>query len=177
MLPVIVACEVGFWVLVLAGLVARYPLRRPRLGLVLLTLTPVVDVVLLATTALVLHRGGTAGGAHGLAAVYLGFSVAFGHAMIRWADVRFAHRWAGGPPPVRLHGRAHTAACWRDSARTALALAIAAAVLAALIAVSGDPVRSAALRDVFGVLGVIAVLELLWSTSYTLWPRKAPATS
>ena len=38
---------------------------------------------------------------HGLAAAYLGFSVAFGHSMVRWADQRFAHRFAGGPPPWR----------------------------------------------------------------------------
>jgi hypothetical protein len=28
----IAACEIGFWVLLLAGLAVRDPLRRPRLG-------------------------------------------------------------------------------------------------------------------------------------------------
>lgn len=46
-----------------------------------------------------LRGGATAGFAHGLAAAYIGFSLAFGHSLIRWADVRFAHRFADGPPP------------------------------------------------------------------------------
>lgn len=33
LIGIIVACEVGFWVILLAGLVARYLLRLPRLGL------------------------------------------------------------------------------------------------------------------------------------------------
>lgn len=32
LLVIIVACEIGFWVLIGAGLTARYLLRRPRLG-------------------------------------------------------------------------------------------------------------------------------------------------
>jgi hypothetical protein len=36
------------------------------------------------------------------APAYLGFSVVFGPSVIRWADARFAHRFAGGPPPVAL---------------------------------------------------------------------------
>ncbi len=54
-----------------------------------------------------LARGATAGFGHGLAAAYLGFSVAFGHGLIRRADERFAHRFAGGtaPAPRPRHGR------------------------------------------------------------------------
>lgn len=36
MLTFIVVCELGFWVLLAAGLAVRYPLRRPRTGLVFL---------------------------------------------------------------------------------------------------------------------------------------------
>ncbi|RQX50832.1 hypothetical protein DLJ57_10885, partial [Micromonospora chalcea] len=94
LVAVIVGCEVAFWVVLLAGLIARYPLRRPRLGAALLIAVPVVDLVLLAATMIDLRRGATATFAHGLAAAYLGFSVAFGHRMVRWADERFAHRFA-----------------------------------------------------------------------------------
>ena len=44
----IVVCEIAFWVLLLGGLTARYPLRRPRLGAILLVAVPLVDAVLLA---------------------------------------------------------------------------------------------------------------------------------
>ena len=47
-----------------------------------------------------LRGGGSANWSHGLAATYLGVSVAFGPRMVPWADQRFAHRFAGGPPAV-----------------------------------------------------------------------------
>ncbi len=73
---IIVACEVGFWLVLLAGLAARYGLRRPRLGGALLVYVPLVDLVLLVASVLDLRHGGQAGLAHGLAAVYVGVSVA-----------------------------------------------------------------------------------------------------
>ena len=97
---VIVACEIGFWAVLAAGLVTRYVLRRRRVSAVLLAAVPAVDLVLLAATVADLRAGAAPRVEHGLAAVYLGFSVAFGPAMVRWADVRFAHRWAGGPAPA-----------------------------------------------------------------------------
>jgi hypothetical protein len=170
---VIVACEIGFWVLIALGLVARYPLRRRRTGLALLALTPVVDVVLLAATVVDLRSGGTAGTAHTLAAVYLGFSVAYGHAMIRWADVRFAHRFADGPPPEKPHGMRYAVRCWKDVARTALAVGIAAGIIQVLVLLVDDPARTEALTQIYPVLGIVAAAELLWAASYTVWP-KAP---
>ncbi|HET9423195.1 MAG TPA: hypothetical protein VFO49_18795, partial [Nocardioides sp.] len=100
LLILIVACEVGFWLLLVAGLLARYALRRPRLGAALLLLTPLVDVVLLVATTIDLRRGAEASAVHALAAIYIGVSVAFGPAMVRWADVRMAHRLGVGPAPT-----------------------------------------------------------------------------
>jgi len=171
---IIIVCEVGFWVLVVLGLLARYPLRRGRLGLVLLALTPAVDLVLLAATAIDLNRGSTATLFHGIAAIYLGFSVAYGHKMITWADTRFAHRFAGGPPPTKLYGADYTGECWRDVLRSTIAVVIAAGVLLALVAISGDSDQSAALDGMFGILGIVAIAELIWAIRYTFWPRKAP---
>jgi len=85
-LAIIVGCEIGFWVLILLGLCARYVVRLRRTGLVLLAMTPVVDVVLLTATAADLMAGATATVFHGIAAIYLGFSIAYGHKMISWAD-------------------------------------------------------------------------------------------
>ena len=176
-LAIIVACEVGFWVLILAGLIARYPLKMRRLGLVLLALTPVVDLILLAATAIDLSRGSNATFAHGLAAIYLGISVSYGHKMIGWADIRFAHRFADGPAPKKRYGSAYTAECWRDMVRTIIGVAIAAGVLWLLITISGDPQQSSSLSGMFNILGIIAVVELIWATSYTLWPKKTPAAA
>lgn len=174
-LAVIVACEVGFWVLIAAGLLARYVLRLPRLGLVLLALTPVVDVVLLAATVLDLRHGATASVAHGLAAVYLGFSLAYGHAMIRWADVRFAHRFAGGPAPVKRYGLAYARQCWTDVVRSTCAAAVASGLLLLLERLVDDASRTEALRGIYPVLGVVLAVELVGAVSYTLWPRREPA--
>ena len=79
---IIIACEVGFWVLIVLGLVARYKLRLRRTGLTLLALTAAVDVILLVVTAMDLISGATATVFHGIAAIYLGFSVAYGHKII-----------------------------------------------------------------------------------------------
>lgn len=78
----------------------------------MLAMTPVVDVVLLTAVIVTLQAGGTATFFHGLAALYLGLSIAYGHKMVKWADVRFAHRFANGAAPVKLYGREYTKECW-----------------------------------------------------------------
>jgi hypothetical protein len=40
LIALIIAAELAFWLVLLAGLVTRYGLRRPRLGTVLLVATP-----------------------------------------------------------------------------------------------------------------------------------------
>lgn len=90
----IIACELGFWVIVLLALAVRYVLGRDRLSR-----------VLLFVTATDLRRGTTATFAHGLAAAYVGFTVAFGGMALKWADMHFAHRFAGGPAPAQTRFR------------------------------------------------------------------------
>ncbi|MFQ1003113.1 hypothetical protein [Modestobacter sp. SSW1-42] len=171
-LTVIIACEIGFWIAVLGGLAARYLLHARRLSVVLLLAAPLLDVVLLVATAVDLRSGATASLEHGLAALYLGFSVAYGHRLVHWADVRFAHRFAGGPAPVKPTGAAYTRACWADVGRTLLAVSIAGVVLLGLIAWVDVPERSEALRAEFPLLALILGLELLWAVSCTVWPRR-----
>ncbi|MFB9803008.1 hypothetical protein ACFFN5_21045, partial [Streptomonospora salina] len=93
----ILACEALFWIFAAGGLAARYVLRRSRLSSALLVSVPLVDLVLLAVIAVHLALGGTADSSHGLGALYLGFTVAYGSSVVGWLDVRFAHRFAGGP--------------------------------------------------------------------------------
>ena len=96
----IIAAEVAFWLLLLGGLVARYGLGRPRLGAALLIGVPLVNVALLGITAVDLARGAEADWSHGLAALYLGASVAFGPSLVRAADRGVARRFGAGPAPA-----------------------------------------------------------------------------
>ena len=174
-LAIIVACEIGFWVFVVLGLLARYVLRWRRTGVILLALTPVVDLVLLAAVIVNLHGGGTATFFHGLAAFYLGVSIAYGHKMITWADARFAHQFADGPRPVKLYGSEYAKDCWKDVVRTAIAVGIAAGILWVQTVLIDDQSRTEALTGVYGLLGIWFVVDLLWAVSYTFSPKKRPA--
>ncbi|RNB85148.1 hypothetical protein EDM56_19770 [Brevibacillus fluminis] len=175
MIPaLIVGCEVGFWVLILAGLVFRYMLHLKKTGRFLLYLTPVVDLLLLITVVIDLLRGGTASFAHGLAAVYLGFSIVYGHRMIRWADMRFAHRFAGGPAPVPKvkHGRAHARRERIGWLLHLLAWAIGCVFLVGMIVIVNDVDRTVELSNVMRWWSTLLGIDFLISFSYTIWPRK-----
>ncbi|CAH0243698.1 hypothetical protein SRABI76_03066 [Microbacterium oxydans] len=169
----ILACEIGFWVAVIGGLCVRYLAGMPRLGAALLVAAPVIDLVLLALVAADLLGGGTASWHHGLAALYIGISVAYGHRMIAWVDRRFAQRISGAAMPPKPTGTAYTISCWKDAARTLLAAVIAAAILGALILIVGAPARTQELLGFFPVLGVIVAIDTLWAVSYTIWPKPA----
>lgn len=97
----IVLCEVGFWVLLAAGLATRYLLKMPRTGMALLLGEPLLEVVLLVATAIDLKNGGEPGWEHGLAALYIGYTVGHGHRTVKWLDGHAAHRLGGAPPPPK----------------------------------------------------------------------------
>jgi hypothetical protein len=101
----IVACEVGFWVVLLGALAVRYLARKEQLSRALLVCLPLIDLLLLVFTATDLRRGTTATFAHGLAAAYIGFTIAFGSMAVSWADAHFAHRFAGGATPAKAPSR------------------------------------------------------------------------
>ncbi|WP_422391897.1 hypothetical protein [Arthrobacter sp. N1] len=171
-LGIIIACEIGFWVAILCGLAARYILGSRRLSAALLLCAPLIDVVLLVTVALHLSTGATASWHHGLAALYIGFSITYGHRMITWADTRFAHRFADGPAPVKLSGAQYTQRCWGDFLRTVGSAVIAAGILAVITWWIDDPGRTGALTGWNGILGIIVAAEFIWALSYTIWPRR-----
>ncbi len=168
---VVAGGEIAFWVAIAAGLVARYLLKLRRTSVVLLLLTPVIDLVVLAGTVIDLRDGAKANFVHGLAAVYLGFSVVFGHSMIKWADVRFAHRFAGGPPPHKPDGREKLRAEWRDWGKCVAACALAAVVLLGLIFLVGDTERVAPL---WGWLPRLGVVTAIWFATGPLWQQLTP---
>lgn len=176
-IAIIVACEIGIWVLIALGLVARYVLGLKRTGLTLLAITPVVDVILLVVTAMGLISGSTATVFHGIAAIYLGFSVAYGHKIIASADRHFAHRFANGAEPIKLYGRGYAVECWKDVARTALAVGVALGIIWLLTVVVDDETRSSALTDLNSIFLLVVAIEVLWALGHTFWPKKRPTLS
>lgn len=169
MLIAIVACEIGFWIVLGAGLLARYGLRRRRLGGALLLAVPLIDVVLLVLTAVDLRSGTEPDVTHGLAALYLGFSVAFGHDLVRWADVRVAHRFAGGPAPEGpppSGTRARMRKEWRDFGLALVGAAFSAAVLAGLAVATAPGIDDAPL---LGMLQKLVFVLVIWLFGWPIW--------
>lgn len=181
---VIAVCEIGLWVLLGAGLCLRYLARLRLAGAVVLAGIPLLDVVLVIATAIDIQRGAEPDGIHGLAGIYLGTSVAFGPAIVRWADVRFAHRFAGGPPPVKLvRGTLEKrATMWREWARVVVAATIATAVLLFLAYVMGEHGQRDVLLTWVGRAWVVTGLWLLfgpvWEQSFrSRDPQPSPEQS
>ncbi|MFF8317855.1 hypothetical protein ACF06V_11895 [Streptomyces bobili] len=173
----IAACEIGFWVLLALGLAVRYLLRWRRTSVVLLLCEPVLELVLFVVTAVDLRNGAEPGWEHGLAALYIGYTVAFGHYTIRWLDGHAAHRLGGAPPPPKppRYGRAravHEAKLWL---RAVFGAAVALALLQCAVWYVGDSGDVSSLRSFQGTaLRVVGIYGLI-ALSYTVWPRKAPA--
>ncbi|MFE1441329.1 hypothetical protein [Streptomyces sp. NPDC058739] len=170
----IVACEVAFWVLLAGGLTLRYVLRMPRLGLALLLCEPLLEILLLAVTAVDLKNGAEPDWKHGLAAVYIGFTVGLGHATVKWADARFAHRFADGPPPPRppKYGTARAVHEWRVAGRWILAAAVALALLQAAAWYVGGDGDTSSLRSWQQRMIWVIGINLVIATSYTLFPKR-----
>ena len=164
----IAICEVGFWVLVIGGLCLRYVARMRRASTIVLALLPLLDLVLVAAVALDLHRGGEVEFAHRLAGIYLGWTVVFAHSTVAWLDVRFAHRFAGGPAPVKPPKTGPQA--YRNEIRGFVkwlcAAAIALAITYGLAYTVADSEQAAALKTVIQPLGVIT---FFWFVTGPLW--------
>lgn len=173
----IAACEIGFWVLLAAGLSVRYLLRMPRTGLALLLCEPLLEVVLLVATALDLKNGADPNWTHGLAALYIGYTVGHGHRTVKWLDGHAAHRLGGAPPPQKppRYGMArarHEGKVWLG---TLTAAVVATVLLQLAIWYVDDPSRVTSLESWRWVAWRTAGIHGLIALSYAIWPRKAPA--
>jgi hypothetical protein len=167
----IIGCEAAFWVLLVLALAARYLWELDRLSRALLLSLPVVDVLLLIFTALDLRSGTVATHAHGLATAYVGFTIAFGSVAVRWADQRFAYRFANGPPPVRAPSRGMPA-LWYELAlwiRCIVAWAITVALLIALIAFVDDEAITKGLHGWFNVAFFSTIVWFLFGPVWSLF--------
>ncbi|MFE9818235.1 hypothetical protein [Streptomyces sp. NBC_00236] len=172
----IVLCEIAFWVLLAAGLALRYAAKMPRLGAAVLLCEPLLEVVLLVVTAIDLKNGADPDWKHGLAAVYIGFTLGLGHSTIKWIDARVAHRFAGGPPPVKppKYGMARAAHEWRTAGRWTVAAVTALALLQAAVWYVGGDGDTASLRAWQQKMLFVIGLNLVIAGSYTLFPKRDP---
>ncbi|MEU9571452.1 hypothetical protein AB0D62_16500 [Streptomyces massasporeus] len=173
----IAACEIGFWVLLAAGLATRYLLKMPRTGLALLLCEPLLEVVLLVATALDLKNGADPNWTHGLAALYIGYTVGHGHRTVKWLDGHAAHRLGGAPPPPKppRYGMArarHEGAVWLGTLTGAV---VATVLLQLAIWYVDDPSRVTSLENWRWVAWRTAGIHGLIALSCAIWPRKAPA--
>ncbi len=172
----IVVCEVGFWVLLAAGLATRYLLKMPRTGLALLLCEPLLEVLLLVVTAIDLKNGADPNWRHGIAALYIGYTVGHGHRTVKWLDGHAAHRLGGAPPPVGppRYGMArarHEGAVWLG---TVTAAAVASGLLLLAARYVGDDGNTDGLRSWILVAWRAAGIHGLIALSYAIWPKKAP---
>lgn len=175
----IVACEIGFWVVIALGLAVRYGLGKERLGLFILALTPLVDLVLLAVTSVDLYRGATATMAHALAAVYIGVSIAFGKGMIRWADDKFLYYVKKQPlaKKPKLYGMAYARSYAKGWFKHVFAYLIGAGLLLAMIFFVGDASRTGALERAMLQWAVVLGIDLLITVSFFVWPKRSKSAS
>lgn len=165
----ILACEIGFWVVLFSGLATRYLLRWRRLSTVLLLCVPLLDLALLSLITWDLRvAGATADFAHGLGAVYLGFTVAFGHTIIARVDAWFSHRFAGGPEPTKTpkHGRDRVVHEWKDWGRMVVCAVITTAVLGGITWLVDDPARTSELA---GWIGRVWLVTGIWFVGWPVW--------
>lgn len=167
----IVCCEILFWVFIVAGLIVRYGFRRERLGFRLMAMSPVIDIVLLLLTVFDLSRGSTATLAHGLAAIYIGVSLAFGKQMIAWADERY-RRFILREQVSRE--RISKARKERNGFyRHVLAFLIGGALLGAMILWLGDAKQTESLLRTLQLWGLVLVIDGVISMSYTVFPARS----
>ncbi|MET8214669.1 hypothetical protein ACFYRD_10880 [Streptomyces hirsutus] len=178
MIVVLIAtCEIGFWALLAAGLAFRYLLKMPRTGLALLLCEPLLEVVLLVATALDLKNGAEPSWAHGLAALYIGYTVGHGHRTVKWLDGHAAHRFGGapkpaGPPRYGMARARHEARVWLS---TLAGAAVATVLLQLAIWYVGDASRVGSLESWRTTAWQVAGIHGLITLTYWLWPKKAPA--
>ncbi|CAL9435309.1 hypothetical protein [Streptomyces sp. Tu 3180] len=173
----IAACEIGFWVLLAAGLACRYLLRMPRTGLALLLCEPLLEVVLLVATALDLKNGAEPNWTHGLAALYIGYTVGHGHRTVKWLDGHAAHRLGGAPKPAGppRHGLARARHETRIWLGTLTGAAVATALLQIAIWYVDDASRTTSLESWRYTAWRAAGIHGLVTLAYWIWPKKAPA--
>jgi hypothetical protein len=163
---VIVASEIAFWTLLVAGLYSRYALDRPRLSALMLLAAASTDLVVLLVAGLDLAGGAAAQTSHVFAALAVAYSVVYARHLVGIAD-RFVLRRLGRDVPERP--KAPKARREREGwYRHARMWALGAPLLLAgyVLADDGDALAAAA-----GIWTMILAIDFLVSFSYSLSAR------
>lgn len=169
----IIFCEVAFWVVILLGLVTRYVFKQKKLGLIFLALTPVIDLILLITTAVDLMNGATAETPHAIAAVYISVSIVFGKSMIQWADDRFRYYvMKEGSKPEKPSGFAYAKLYAKSWFKHLLSYIIGTGILHLIIYLIHDKSRTEAMDGVIHIWSIVLIIDLAITISYFIWPPK-----
>lgn len=173
----IIFCEIAFWVVIILGLVTRYIWGKEKLGLFFLALTPLVDLILLSAASVDLARGATATSIHGIAAIYIGTSIAYGKSMIAWADERFRYYITKtGSKPVKRYGKEYAKHQMKGWMKHVLAYLIGAGLLFVIIYFINDSARTEALSQILKIWTLALGIDLIISSSYFIWPRRLKTT-
>lgn len=140
MLLLIVLLEVLFWVCLFGGLFVRYVFAWRHVSAALLIATPFTDLIQLVVALFDVAGGGYPSFLHGMAAFYIGFSIAGGQQVVYAMDVRFSARFNGARsqkaakvkiPQQRLQD------AYKDWYRCIYASVVSLGILFTLIAVAG----------------------------------------
>lgn len=140
-LAAIAILEVLFWVFLFGGLLIRYTLGWRKVSAALLILTPFTDFLQLILALFDVMNGGYPTFLHGMAAFYIGFSIAGGQQVVHAMDARFAGRFGKAPKP-KAKKKPKTPAqklaeARKDWQRCAMAGAVALAMLFTLMWAAG----------------------------------------
>lgn len=161
----IVLAEVAFWALLIAGLFARYILKLNRISIILLALTPIVDLALLLYTFIDMTRGESSNFTHGLSVFYIAFTIAFGPKVVRRLDGRFA-RFSNGEqrpsdpiPPYEKDDLKKHRNIWSDWIGALCAGGIAVILLVALIFAAG---LENSFWLIYWIIVVVTTVALWW---------------
>ncbi|WP_076571044.1 MULTISPECIES: hypothetical protein [Salimicrobium] len=169
---VIVACEIAFWIFIIAGLVTRYVFSQRKAGLFLLAMTPIVDLVLIVFTSIDIYREAEITVAHSIAPIYLAISLVYGKSMIQWADDRFLYYVKrSGPRPERKIGMDFAKHSLKGSLQHILAYIIGGALLLIMIFYIRDSSNTGVLWRTLQTWGIVVLVDNAISISYFIWPR------
>jgi hypothetical protein len=170
----IIACEIGFWMILTVGLFVRFVLKLNALSKFILLCVPLLDIALLIATMVDLNSGKQAEFSHGLAAVYLGFTVVYGHSIIQWADSYISYKfYFGTNPKINFYGWPYAKYEWLQWLKALLACAIATTLLSIAIFYIDNPENTEALAKWYSHLfWLLAIWLSGWPLWYTIFPRK-----
>lgn len=173
MITWIIVAEIAFWVAIAFGLVARYILNLKGLSWFFFILTPFVDLALIVLTAMDLKNGAIATTAHGVAAIYIGVSLAYGKSMIAWADEKFQVLFLKkSSTKKKLSGLAKGKYEMKMWARHVAAYVIGSSLLWLMIFYVGH-LKAEALFNLWRIWSIVVLVDGAISVSYIIFPKKS----